>query len=54
MLERERSTMELIEIAFFVGVILFATILGYESDKSRKVFWEIQIKLKNRLKDWKI
>jgi hypothetical protein len=43
---------QLVEVALYAGIISFAAVLGYESDKLKKVFGEMQVKLKKRLKDW--
>jgi hypothetical protein len=37
--------MELIEITLLVGVVFFAAVLGYESNKLKKIFWEITLVL---------
>jgi hypothetical protein len=45
--------MELVEITLSVGIILFAAVLGFESEKLKEVFLKMQVKLKNRVKDWR-
>jgi hypothetical protein len=36
---------QLVEVALYAGIISFAAVLGYESDKLKKVFGEIAIEL---------